>query len=696
MNWSVRPFVRIFIFLVAGILLAYHLPFIAEAGVFYVSVMVALLAATGFVVYKMNFSWSRKWMPGAILGLAITITGIYLTGKEQSRKPEISVNSVEVYMGRVLEEPVETALTFRTIIKISKIVSHDTLTIEPVKSIAYFRKDSLSMHISHGDWIVFKGKLNKPEGPKNPGEFDYAQFLARNNVHYVVFVSGDNWSLLGTSANTLMSLAIKARKYLLNVLRENGMTADNYAVAAAILLGYDQLLEPELEQNYVTAGAMHILCVSGLHVGIIYLVLNFLLGFLRRNTFHKIVKVIFLLSIIWFYAMITGFSPSVQRASIMISLFIIATLSSKQKDVYNTLAASAVILLFTNPFLIFNVGFQLSYTAVLGILLFYNPIAGLFYIKNPLVRKVWEIVAVSTAAQLGTFPLAAHYFHFFPTYFWLTNIFIFPLSFAIVGSGMLLMALSWLPLVPNLVTMLLSGFVFLLNLIVSSVDYLPYNGIHDLYFPWIKVVLVYGLILLLIPLVFKRQLRMLFPTLLVLLLVISFQTAHKYRILNQDKMAVYHVNQHSAIDFINQDKHVLLADSVLLTENYKLEYHLKNCRISWGLDKNCASIENGYMNNEVNIFYDGQFGAFGEHTFMRISDKIPYESTQSLSVDFIIISGKRKLDIKALEGAVSFEYLVIDSSVPYWKQKKVKEQAVEMNYKCFNVSEEGAFVLENL
>jgi len=694
MNWSGRPFVRIFIFFVPGILLAYHVSAIAKVDIFYVFALVALLAAVGFAVYKINFSWRSKWMPGAILGLAIFVTGIYLTGKQQSEKPVMPDNSVETYLGRVLEEPVETARTIRTIIRINELVSNDTLTIKPVKTIAYFRKDSLSKHLTYGDWIVFKGRLGKPEGPKNPGAFDYAKFLARNNVHYVVFVSGDNWSLLGTSANTLMSLAIKARKYLLNVLRENGMAGDNYAVAAAILLGYDQLLEPELEQNYVTAGAMHILCVSGLHVGIIYLVLNFLLGFLRRNIIQKVVKVILLLSIIWFYAMITGFSPSVQRASLMISLFIIATLSSKQKDVYNTLAASAVILLFINPFLIFNVGFQLSYTAVLGILLFYNPIAGLFYIKNKAVRKVWEIVAVSTAAQLGTFPLAAHYFHFFPTYFWLTNIFIFPLSFAIVGSGILLMAFSWLPLVSKLVAGLLSGFVFLLNLIVSSVDYLPHNGIHDLYFPWVKVLLVYGLILLLIPLVFKRQLKLLFPALLVFLLVILFQTAHKYRILNQKRVAVYHVNQHSAIDFIHQDKHVLLADSVLLAEDSKLEYHLANCRISWGLDKNNESIESGYMNNEMNIFYDGRFGAFGDRTFMRISDKIPYSSAQPLSVDFIIISGKKKVDIKALEGAVAFEYLVIDSSVPYWKQRKLEEQAKELGLKYFNVNKQGAFIID--
>jgi hypothetical protein len=160
-------------------------------------------------------------------------------------------------------------------------------------------------------------------------------------------------------------------------------------------------------------------------------------------------------------------------------------------------------------------------------------------------------------------------------------------------------------------------------------------------------------------------------------------------------MVVYSINQHSAIDFIRQDEHVLLVDSTLLKEGQKLEYHLSNCRISWGLEKNNESIQSSLLNTEVNLFYDGQFGAFGDQTFMRVEDKIPYKSTYPLSVDLIIISGKRELDIEKLADAVRFDCLILDSSVPFWKQNKVKEQATEMQYKYFNVNERGAFIIEN-
>jgi len=176
------------------------------------------------------------------------------------------------------------------------------------------------------------------------------------------------------------------------------------------------------------AGAMHILCVSGLHVGIIYLVISFFLGFLNNTRFNNILKAILLLLTVWAYAIITGLSPSVQRASLMLSVFIIGNLLNRARDTYNTLAISALILLIIDPYLLFNVGFQLSYAAVIGIVTFHQPIYKLLYFKNTIIDKIWSITVLSFAAQMATFPIATYYFHFFPPWFWLTNLFTFPLS----------------------------------------------------------------------------------------------------------------------------------------------------------------------------------------------------------------------------------------------------------------------------
>ncbi len=694
MIWSSRPFVRIFFPLVAGIFLAYWFPFFGESGSLWLLILTGVLSFTAYLLYRKNRSWKWRWLNGMLFILAVMSVGVFLTNMKLEKDTSFLNSNEQNYVAKVVSEPVSTEKSVKMILRLERTVSEDTIRINGTRVMAFFHRDSLSRKLQYGDIIVFKGKPVAPEGPKNPEEFDYAAFLALNDVYAMVFLRQDDWNLLGSEEGSIYVLAARTRNYLLRALQENGVTGNNYTVAAAVLLGYDQLMDPELEQKYVTAGAMHILCVSGLHVGIIYLVLSFILGFLRRNRVQKIIKVVLLLILIWFYALLTGLSPSVLRSSVMITLFILATLLARYKDVYNTLAASAVLLLLFNPLLIFNVGFQLSYTAVLGILMFYQPIYNIVYLKNKVADKMWSIVAVSAAAQLGTFPLAAHYFHFFPPYFWLTNIFIFPLSFAIIGTGMAFMIFSWVPVVSGVLGTVLSAFVYLLNYVVGLVKHLPLNGIYDLYYPWPKAVLMYALILLAIPLLLQRKVKLITPALIVILLLVSLNTRHKYQVLKQKKIVVYSISGHSVYDFISGNKHVLLTDSELLAEPQKLDFHLDNSRISWGLDKNNLPVDEEIENYTLDLFYDGRFGVFGPVKFMVWNEKKLYRTDQPIQVDYVISAGRRKSDLSLLNDIVEFDYLIIDSSVPYWKLKQLSEQAEDLNIRYFDVKAQRAFIAE--
>ena len=694
MNWSSRPMVRIFFFLVAGILLARWVPVFRFTGVPWFIVLIAALSFTTYVIYRKNRSWKWRWVNGVVFSVLILLTGIYLTVLRLDVHPFEYSGEEEMFVGKVVSEPVIKERSVKTILKLKEIRADDSVATNRQRVMAFFEKDSLSRQLQYGDMLVFKGRLKQPEGPKNPGEFDYATFLALHDIRATVFVRRHQWNWLGSEENSLYAMAVRVRHYLLKALQENGVAGDDYTVAAAILLGYDQLMDPELQQQYATAGAMHILCVSGLHVGIIFLILNFLLGFLQRNKFQKYLKAFLLLALIWFYALLTGLSPSVMRASVMISLFIVAALFKRYNDVYNTLATSAVLLLLFNPFLIFNVGFQLSYSAVLGILMFYQPVYSMIYIKNVVADKIWSVMVVSIVAQLGTFPLAAHYFHFFPVYFWLTNIFIFPLSFAIIGGGMIFMLFSWLPVVSGVLGTILSGFVFMLNYIIGLVKYLPYNGISDLYFPWPKVILSYALILMLIPLLLKRMIKLTVPVLSVVLLLMLFNTWHKYSVLSQNRMVVYSILGHHAYDFIRGKEHLLVVDSALVHDQGKIDYHLQNSRIKWGLD-NCKMQVGGLVEEQfLQLYYYGGFGMFGPYRFFVPGDKKYYKSGPTVKVDFVIISGKKKQNLQELLGIIKFDSLIIDSSVPYWKQKRLEEQAAELKIKCYNVNKLGAYLLE--
>ena len=296
------------------------------------------------------------------------------------------------------------------------------------KMILYFEKDSASVSsLSYGDYFYVYGKPNRVKAPSNPGEFDYKRFLERKGIYHQLYLASDRWIEIDKQKeNPIYRFALNCRAYLLDILQEKGLKGAEYAVASAILLGYSDKIDAKLLQEYSGAGAMHILCVSGLHVGIVYVVFSMLLFFLGKTDRSRFLKSMLLILLIWSYAVLTGLSPSVMRASAMFSLVAIGQNMRRDTNIFNTLSASAFILMLIDPLIILNLGFQLSYSAVLGIVLLQPPIYRIFTIKSKILDKIWTIIAVSIAAQIGTLPITLYYFHQFPNYFFLSyHIFLF-------------------------------------------------------------------------------------------------------------------------------------------------------------------------------------------------------------------------------------------------------------------------------
>lgn len=697
MSWSSRPFARIFFFYVSGIFLARYLgSYLPVSAGWELFVFLTLLFANIFLIFQKP-SWKMKLFPGVFAALLIVFIGFWTT-QQKLKLPSIHLIEVsEYYSAEVVKDPLTGDKSVKTVLKVLPLNDTSSGSVKPIRVMAFLLKDSKSEQLRYGDKLVFYARLTKPEPPKNPYEFNYAQFLSFNEINYTVFLSSKNWELTSKkSAFSLKLIAADLRNYLLTAFKENGLSGENYAVAAAMILGYDDLMEPEAEQDFVQAGAMHILCVSGLHVGVIYFVVNFLLGFLNRNRFQQIFKALLLLLVVWFYALLTGLSPSVQRASVMLSVFIIGNAIQRDRDSLNTLAASAVLLLIFNPMLIFNVGFQLSYSAVLGILIFHRPIYSLIYLKNRMLDKLWSVSVVSFAAQLGTFPLAAHYFHFFPTYFWFTNLLVLPLSFLIIGTGFLFVVVSWIPFVSAVVGFCLSAMVSLLNLIVGVVDYLPYNGFRNLYYPWVKVFVVYSLILMLFQLLINKKIRLLLPTLVAVFVLVSFNFYRNYTVQDQNRIVVYQINKHSAISFIEGEKQICLVDSVLFTDDRKADFQMANSEINWGVGRRTVRIDSVCENTDPGFVFDKEFGFFGNFSFVIITDQryFPINKTSQIAVDMVIVCGKKYLNLAQLKKSIDFDFMVMDGSVPYYKQKKLKQAADTLRISFYNTSKSGAYIKE--
>jgi len=294
--------------------------------------------------------------------------------------------------------------------------------------------------------ICFETLFSRINNNGNPGEFDSEHYYGAKGINYIAFLNEkDNVSRLRKAPTSYMN-------YIDNKRKENELVFDAYlapkeaSIAKALVLGLKSDLDVEVKMNFSNSGAMHLLAVSGLHVGIIYVLL---LWFFKQFSFviSRKTALICVVVILWGYALLAGFTPSIIRATFLFSVLSIATLLSKQSNSINSLFFSAFVILLINPFFLFDIGFQLSYLAMIGILVLSKPIASLLNFKNKWIDLLWNGTVVGIAAQIMTAPLALYYFHQFPNYFVLTNLVLILASGVLLGLGVVSLVFASIPMV---------------------------------------------------------------------------------------------------------------------------------------------------------------------------------------------------------------------------------------------------------
>jgi len=353
-----------------------------------------------------------------------------------------------------------------------------------------------------GDEILVASELIPIKNSGNPGEFDAKGYWSKKGFSFMMFVSEDQYQVVrNVEPNWIMKQLLSLREYLSDALKNN-LKGNELSIAQALILGDKSLLDSETTNSFSNTGAMHVLAVSGLHIGIIMQILLVILS--KFSAFISKNYAVFIVVIIaWIYAAITGLSPSVLRAVIMFSFLFVAQTRGKQYDSINTLFFTAFILLLIDPFTLFDIGFQLSFLAMVGIFLFYRPIEKLVFIENKLLRKVWQGTAIGFAAQLMTTPLSLYYFHQFPNYFILTNIGLMASSGLILGLGLFLFSISWWKMFSALVGAALSLVIFVSFYFIQWVENLP-GGLAQGFEVPILLVLAMTILIVLLFQIFKK------------------------------------------------------------------------------------------------------------------------------------------------------------------------------------------------
>ena len=496
--WHQAPLLRIAIFFIAGIVFGFYLPPLA---LFRIGTgVILLLLISGYFIFRKRWKYYRnRYWVGILVNIGFLLAGIFLSiGKNEMLVSEMTLPPKADYYGsELLDFPHSGENSVRLDLSIRSYETHgEGITCPPTRVFAYTAPDLALDTLKPGDLVFFRATLLSKREVLNPGQFDYSHYLHNKGIATTVYLDRNVIARRPVCPSFRFSITLKKiQNYFVGVFSAFNIPDRELGVASALILGKRNLIDPNLKSEYSEVGAVHILAVSGLHVGIIYIVIITLLG--RIFKARKWRLLIFLISLVflWAYAGITGFSPSVLRATVMFSFIALGHVYGKVSNIYNMLAASAIALLVYNPSIVKEVGFQLSYLAVLGISYFYKQLYQLRIFKYWLPDKIWSLLIVAVAAQISTFPLSVYYFGQFPNYFLPTNILVIPTAMIALYSGLLLLVFHWIPILGIGFAWVLRWDIWILNTFIEWTASLPMAVSDHLHLSAIAVVLLYVFII---------------------------------------------------------------------------------------------------------------------------------------------------------------------------------------------------------
>ena len=565
------PFIRLLIPWIAGIFCGDHFfdrSWDPLCGILFFG----FFAVLSFALYFLK-RYSLRWCFGIAIS-ALCFTGGWLGMTGQLQQAVCSFPKEEtVYRVLITDAPQPKEHTYlcQALLKERR----DTAGIYPIghTAVLYLQQDSSASRLKSGDELLISARISPPLNNRNFDEFDYARFLMRKGISGTGYVVSGKWTLLssnkpplssdelpgslqqgGMSRLYLNSIASYYRGKMLSFYRELGFADDELAVLSALTIGDKTELSDSVRESYSVAGASHILALSGLHIGLLYTMLFFILKpIARRGNIGRCVRSVFLLVLLWTFAFFTGLSPSVVRSVSMFSILAMADMVGREPLSLNTLAVAAWLMLFCNPAWLFDVGFQLSFLAVASILLIQKPIYHLITVKSRIGKYVWGLMSVSIAAQIGTAPLVLFYFSRFSVHFLLTNLVVIPLITIILYAAVVMLLLtpfSWLQIgVAGGVKKLLEG----LNFFVRWVEQLPYASIDGIWLYQSEVLGIYIVIALLTYYFMNRRYRNLQICLFSILLMGTYHATLYWLDRPQTSLVFYNVRGCPAVHCIKSD-----------------------------------------------------------------------------------------------------------------------------------------------
>ncbi|RDB07588.1 ComEC/Rec2 family competence protein [Runella aurantiaca] len=625
-----------------------------------------------------------------------TLMIVLFAGLGWLRTPQAVVeqdwSQLTAYVAVVLSPPETRAKTYKVEVELRRGKGENGWHPMLGKVLIYL--DKMAEKPRYGQVLLVRGQPRRVESPQNPAQFDYQKFLGQKQIYHQHYLKATDFLFTSDYQGVwYKSWAFAVSEWSDAALRRLVVPDREYAVAKAMILGLRDEMDSELIQSYSAAGAVHVLSVSGFHIAIFISILTFMLKRLEKRRYGRWLSLGITLITMWFYAVLTGLSAPVIRSALMFTIFLLASPLKRKENGANALFGSALILLAIDPLLLFSVSFQLSYAALGGIIFLQPVLYQYFTPKTWLVDKLWEMTTVALAAQFITFPIAVYYFHQFPTYFLLANPFVALLATAMLPVAMVALLVSWVPYLSILLGWGLTGITWLLNEIVIWTDLLPFSTLEGLSLSAVELGLVYGIMAMLVALVYYREVRWGGYALALSALLCILQLK-EMAYFNQQKLVVVHsVSRQSVVSLMNGKEALLLADSAFFQPNQQpFNFYLKN----FYDERNVRSILQQPLVSFVKpsrFVKDLPFGkliVWQGKSILLVEKSV--QTTIPPVVDYVVIRNTAFRKVEELLRIFGNQKLIFDNSNKFYALENLRKQAKELGLPWYFVHENGAYL----
>ncbi len=680
------PFLRLLIMLGIGIVCADVCPYVVPMMVFAVGGVLLL----SFLLLCFYRNW--RWAFSSCLLLACAVLGYTLMGWKLAASDFPFQPDEAVYRITVDDHPEEKARSILCRSVVEEVWANDS-TMERMGReklfLLYFPKDSASRTLRRGDVLWVHTRLMPPRNNRNPDEFDYARYLRHRGVCGTGYVAAGHWERISHRVERSWSQrALDQRESIVNTYRNLNFRGEELAVLSALTVGDKDDLSEDIVETYSVTGASHVLALSGMHIGFLYALFWFLFSPLwRRFRFLKPILLFVIVLLLWGFAFLTGLSPSVVRSVVMFSILALSCLQSEKPLSANTLVITAFCMLLYNPCWLFDVGFQLSFTAVASIMIFYDKLYGLCPVSHPFVRKLWGLMSVSVAAQIGTAPLVLLYFGRFSTHFLVTNLWVIPLASLVMYAGVLLLLLLPFPVLLQPVAWVTEKLIQLQNDGLRCIEQWPYASVDHWWIDIGMVGLFYAAMLLAYRALRFRTAQSMRLALISVLLLFSYHGWCVWKNTPKPGLAFYNVRGCPAVHCLTDGARSWLACADSLPDTSwlfrSLDTHWSRLRLEVP-----QVVTNDY--EDAGITFQDKILLFqGVRVCLLNDDRWRHRVADApLLIDYAYISKGYKGNLSELSGLFTIREVIIDSSLsPFYKDRILADcRKLQIPYKLL---EEG-------